>query len=239
MISKNLALTNHYKFPAYFLIISYMVTALPAIAQENAAYLSYLEQLTKINSYAPEQSPIHERGSEILNDRLLDSKNRVVGEVHDVVFNAQGEIIMLEVEFSRLRRGRDKVMIDYEMMQVESAGNGYRAGFNTDQIEEMYSNLLKSSRSYKSRKGLLRLTKLGKAIIKNKSDKKLGQVGEVLFDSVGSKAEFLYVHMNYNGNRGAGVAVPFDAFRYVQNGSSIEGIIADEAGDAMGEVAKN
>lgn len=222
---------------AAFLIATSFVTSY-SLAQD-AAYLSHLEKITTINSYTPEKSSKHERGTKIIEDRIIDRKNRVIGDVLDVGFDQKGGILALEVELNKIKRSIDPIFIDYKTLEIESAGNGFRTGFNRDQIEEMLSSLRKSSNTTRKSLGGISIQKLLDADVKKSEIQKIGKVSDVLFDSVGSRAEYLFINMNYNGLRGAGVAIPFDQARFIKKGNTLEVLVDGALARAMDEYVRN
>ena len=207
--------------------IALLAFALSAHAQE-PAYMGYLEELSQINATSPEQSPRHEHGREILSDRVLDRKNRVIGEIHDVILNVDGSLSMLDVEFDRLKIGKDHILADYGLLQMEPAGNGYKTGFDKAQIEDMFPELLSSSKQARRIFGRPSIKSLAGASVKTGANKNLGRVIDILFDHLGGQALYLYVSMDYAGHRGKALAIPFEKVTYASRGKTIEVFVNDD-----------
>lgn len=199
-----------------------------AVAQ-STDYMASLEKLNRINSYRPEQSPRHERSREIFSDRVLDRTNKVVGEVRDLILTRNGSIAHLDVEFDRLRLTTDRLVVNYPQLGIRPVSNGYKMSYTDDQIIELVPELLanietaagEDSDSYS-------LKKIIGSRVRAKDGRKLGKVEDVLFDSLGGRAEFLLVEMTQRSVRGELVAIPFSEARY---GKKIQ--VKDSFADAM------
>nr|MBX2833948.1 hypothetical protein [Micavibrio sp.] len=86
-------------------LLTFSAAAILSISTANAqdpAYYQNLNDLNKINNYSPDKSPRHENADEILSDRILDRKNEVIGEVRNVILNANGSIAMVEAQLDRI-----------------------------------------------------------------------------------------------------------------------------------------
>lgn len=221
------------------LLISGLVMAVPAHAQD-ITYLRYLENLNEINSYRPEQSAKHERSEEILNDRILDSTNRVVGEVKDVLLTRSGSIETLNADFNRLKLGTDELFVDYGDLSMRPVSNGYKMSYSDDQIEDLVPALLANmATAAGGDQDSYSLKKLIGAKVKAKDGRTLGNVEDVLFDNLGGRAELLFIEMKYRSARGESLAIPFSLAKYSASGKTIAITVPDQMADAMITHAKD
>lgn len=232
-----LAFTTHKRI---FMALALAVLLNMPLQGHAQSYLNCLDTLTTINKSNPAQSPRHEKSERILNDRLLDSANQVIGEVKDVILNPQGEIINLDIEFDRLKIGTDRLTISYSDMNTEPAGNGYRIAFSKAQIIEMFPTLLETrpSEAHKSTPQALSLISMQNALVLTQGGKRIGRVHDILFDNLGGKALYLYIGMSNWASKAPMVAVPFDMVSYTIKANMIEIVVSDDMAKAMKETAK-
>ena len=212
---------------------------IPALAQaqntKGVGYVRALDLINRTNDYRPEQSPKHEKSKEIFSDRVIDKTNRVVGEVRDVVLDKNGVIQSLDIDFNRLRLGTDRMMVNYRQLGIRPVSNGYKMSYTDDQIEELVPELLASiDTAAGTDEDVRSLKKIVGQKISAKDGRVLGSVKDVLFDSLGGRAELLFVSMNYRGLRGETLALPFSEADFKKNGFVVKNVMAD----AMIEYAK-
>ena len=207
----------------------------PAHAQ-STRYIQALERINKINSYRPDQSPRHERSREVISDRVLDNQNRVVGEVRDIVLNRNGSIAMLYVEFDRLRLSTDKLMVSYPELGIRPVSNGYKMNYTDDQIADLVPELLANVETASGDDAdTYSLKKLLGRKIYAEDGRTLGKIEDVLFDSLGGRAELLYINLSYKALRGDNMALPFGMASY--KGKRIT--VNNDVADAMINFAEN
>ena len=93
----------------FIIMFAFCVWGYPVHAQE---YNRALEMITQLNQIEPKQNPGFDSADEILTRRILDHKNKVVGEVHDITIKENGSIAAMQVDFNRLRLGPE-VFVNY------------------------------------------------------------------------------------------------------------------------------
>ncbi len=210
-----------------------LLIANPAMAQD-ITYSRYLENLNQINKARPEQSPKFQASKDILNDRILDSTNRVVGEVKDLLLTRSGSIENLNANFNRLKLGTDDLYVSYNDLNIRPVTNGYKMSYTDDQIEEIFPTLLANMASAAGAdQDEYSLKKIVGATVKAKDGRTLGKVEDVLFDQLGGRAELLLVSMNYKALRGKTLAVPFSLAKYDASESTLGVTMPDEMAEAM------
>lgn len=227
-------------FKAGFLTLAAIIMALsPAYAQD-FGFNNALQTINKVNSYRPEKSPKHQGAADILKDRILDSRNRVVGNVNDVILSRNGSIKLIDTDFDRLKLGTDNLIISYDDFNVRPVSNGYKMSYTDDQIEEVFPELLANiaTAAGEGSETAFSLKKIVGAEVKSKDGRKLGTVQDVLFDSLGGRAELIFVGMDYKSARGEGVAIPFNVAKYDATYKAVSLTVPNDMADAMIEYAK-
>jgi sporulation protein YlmC with PRC-barrel domain len=208
-----------------------------ALAQTAARpeFTRALEIINQSNAANPATSPRHERSREVLTDRVLDSKNHVIGQVRDITLSPSGNIAQISTEL----KGSNILALDYEQMDVEPVGNGYKLQYAQEQITDMVPELLAGMATAAGAEDIFSLRNLIGAPVKSDDGRTLGQVSDVVFDDLGGRAEFLYVQMGYQNVKRRALAVPFNMATYKAGfGSHIDVSVDDALADAMISYAK-
>lgn len=181
--------------------------AAPINAQER--YGATLDALTAINRTPPLQNYEFDTSAQILSRRILDRKNKTVGEVRNVVVNDSGSISSLAVEFNRLRLPAD-VFLNYREMVQRPASKGYILTLDDDTLEDRFAELLAATETAAGRSDIHSVRDMIGALLKSReNNQKIGVVRDVLFSNDGENAAALYVEMTLGLLRGTYVAIPF------------------------------
>lgn len=191
-------------------------------------YTQNIDELRRINNYRPEQSSRHTKAKKILGSRVLDSTNRVVGEVNNLILDRSGSINMLDVDFNRMRLDVESLMIGYGPMRIRPATNGYKIGQTDDEVKAMLPELLNNMETASgNQSNSLSLKKLLGADLYNQYGDRIARIEDVLFSSTGSRAELLYIQMKEKSVRGEKFAIPFSQIRIKGKRLSVSDKFAD------------
>lgn len=217
-------------FFAVFLMISR-----PAAAD---TYTNTLLTITDMNRIQPLQNPEYETSARISARRVTDSKNKVVGEVRDVILNKNGSISSLQIEFDRLGLGTP-VYMDYSANRIDEISNGYALRFEDDQIEELYPSMLAGIETAAGeQQDTFSVQKLKGAAVMTKDGRKIGNVQEVLFNKRGRRAEALLLAMLIGGMRGETLAIPIGMTEIEPASGKVKATIENKQADAIIDYAK-
>lgn len=215
-------------------VIALIILSFPAYAQGVGANIQTLNDYNKLQ---PLQNPQYERAQKILDRRILDSKNHVVGEVNDVIVGPNGSIQSLNVEFDRMRLPAP-VYLNYRDMDIRPAGKSYILKFDEEQIVRLYPEILAQVETAAGGEGDLSVSKLKGAGILAHDGRKIGQVSDILFSADGDRVEAVYVGLSAGVLGGKSVAIPLRAAQFgTDNLQKISGIVSNEMADAMIEYA--
>lgn len=210
------------------LLIAILLLSTPVAAQ-SMQFTRNAQLLDKVNSYAPEQSSRHEGAKDILKNRIIDKTNRVVGKVNDILLSKSGVVKMIDADFDRINLGTDTLFVNYSDLEIQPATNGYKMGYTDDQIKEQFPALLAGMQSASGAgSDLFSARKIAESAVRSSDGKKLGKIKDILFDNEGTRAELLFVSMNYKSVRGETLAIPFNKARYKYKGKTLT-VIVDEA----------
>ncbi|MEZ5815390.1 MAG: PRC-barrel domain-containing protein [Alphaproteobacteria bacterium] len=195
-----------------------------AMAQ-GTSYMTELDRLMKVNAV---QAGKHVPSKEILNGRILDSTNRVVGELRDVILDRNGAIAMLDVDFNRINLGVDSLFINYIAFGAHPATNGYKLAQTDNQIAAALPELLAATETASgSGTDIFSIKKIVGRKIYAENGKKLGKIEDVLFDSTGARAELLLVSMTQRSVRGEKLTIPFAGSSYNKKKITVKREMAD------------
>jgi len=194
-------------------LIQPIVQSAPARAE---SMLIALQEITEFNTVNRYKHPEFERSADIFDRRVLDNTKRVVGEVQNVTLTGSGSVETIDVDFDRLRL-RQTISLNFNDMNVQAVSNAFILGFDDDQIEELYPQLLANiataagdEGNYNSLKNLIDVSFIAE------DGRPLGKVRDVLFRKEGDKAEAYYIAMSYRRSRGEMVTIPFTSARVTQ-----------------------
>lgn len=200
---------------------------------EDASAATFLQRLSQTNRMQPLQNPEYTRGSDVLNWSLLDRRNKVIGDVDDVILGSRGGITSIAADFNRLHLGQ-KVYLNYGQMSIRPATNGYVLGYADDQVENLYPTLLAD---IETASGIdadnFSADKLIGAAVMEEGNGKLGTVEDILFTGNGTRAAALYVNMTHGTMRGKNVALPFDLVKYQPGRNDVKVVLTTGQTDAV------
>lgn len=183
-----------------------------ASAQEMSAIdiVKFQKDLSELNRISPLQNPAYESSQDILDRRILSSANKVMGEVQDVLLTKDGDVSFLLVSFDRLRLGA-AVYLDYAKLEIQNVSNGYRLGFDEDEMVQLYPDLPKDIKTLSGVENLHGLNTLLDQLVVTSDHKTIGTVQTLLFDDGGDYVRSVYLNIRFNNIRDYGIAVPLSA----------------------------
>jgi len=223
---------------ASFIAIATLIFAtLPAnaFAQSNRA----LEQLSALNRIDPMQNPEFDSAEDIINRKIVDRKNKVIGTADDVIINQNGTIASIRTELDRLRLGSE-INLNFRTLRIRTVSNAYALNMDSDEIAELYPQLLSNIETASGDNANTFSTRelIGTTLRAN-DGRKLGKVGSILFSSNGGIASAVYAEMSYGTLRGETLAVPFRSIKFDSERGRLRGTIDNDLADAMISIADN
>lgn len=221
------------------LFLAVFLLSAPASAQNPSSleFNRYLLELSEWNRVKPLQRPNTERLEEILNRNVTDQRKKTIGEVQGIVVNPTGSIASLETELDRLKLV-GPVFLNVADMNIIGTGNSYQVGFDGDQIEEIFPSLLANIATAAGEAGSFSAESLIGQRVTSEDGRTIGTVENVIFNSVGARADALYVKVTAAGIRDRGIAVPFGTVRYFPRGAKTEVSVTKAQADAIVETAR-
>lgn len=215
-------------------LILFISTA-PVLAQSNRA----LEQLSQLNRINPLQNPEFDRDSKIINRKIIDRKNKVVGRVQDVIINPNGTIASIVTDFDRLRLG-DDIALNYRNLNIRSRADSYAMNMDSDEIRDFYPQLLADIETASGDgNNTFSVRKLSGAQILAEDGRRIGKVKNVLFANNGGIVRAINAELSYGTHRGDTVAIPFRNVNFQTVRGRLQGKVSDDFADAMMDIADN
>lgn len=216
------------------LALLFMLMALAAPlkvqAQSYAAELAEISQFNVIDRY---RHPDFERSADMLERNVLDSKNRIIGEVRNIILTRDGNVASIGVEFDRLRL-RQEVSLDVLDLDIRSVSGGYRLAFRDDQVEEIYPDLLANIDTAAGSENLHSVKSIIGIALVAEDGRILGRVKDVIFHGQGRRAEALYVDLQMRGLRNDDpVNIPYSSAQVQERDGRLAAVISNAYADAL------
>lgn len=223
------------------LIALLLLYTLPAAAQETGD-ANFALSLAEYNAVNPKQSDLYMRGSRVLDGRVFDAQNRVLGEVQDVVFDTGGNIVSIQADLSRISRGQSDLPLNYSALQIRAVQGGYllAQATATNKLEDVMAQILSSSSpaSGNAVQGLLGTADLIGSPVASDRNVRIGVVEDVVFQSGGAQVYALLLRINYKSVSGKSVAIPVKSAQYARNGVRYNVMLSEAQAQTLLDFAK-
>ena len=224
-------------FTRFILMLALLGTA-PVAHGSEALKQQYLQELQEINARNPARSSQYEDLANIRDDKILDSTNRVVGEVNDILLSQQGNIEYMNIDFNRLKLGTDSLFMAYGRAGMRPVSNGYKMTLSDDDIRTQLPTILAQTASAAGDdQDIYSASKIPGAPVFAQNGAQLGVVKKVLFEGQGRYAELLYIDYNHKRTRGRDMAIRFNDARFDASGNALRINVPVALAEAMEDFA--
>jgi len=173
------------------------------------------KKIIDYNSIKPLQNPRYERSEKIIKRRVTNRKNKVIGEVKDVLFNHGGKVKSIYVDFDRLNL-RKSVYLSFNVLDISSTASGYRLALNSDEVEDFYPKMLSSieAASGDANGTLYSLNDVLGSVVIDSDGRFIGKLEDILFNSEGTYVRSAYLNISFRTIHNKGVAVPLSILEF-------------------------
>jgi len=196
----------------------------------------YYETLAQYNRIAPKQNPQWESASSTIKSSIQDSKNKVVGDLNNIIVSDNGSIQALEVNLNRIQLG--SASLNYRELQIKSSARSYALNMDDSRIKDVYPEILASiDTAAGDSASSISIKNLIGSYIRADDGRRIGKVSEIMFTDRGDAAAALVVDVNYKTIRGETIALPFSSVEYLPKGNGFEVLLADQQADTVLEFA--
>lgn len=186
-----------------------------AISATPGQVVKFQSDLRDLNRIKPLQNPRHELASDVIGASLVDSENKVIGEVGDVLVDSDGVVKSIFTDLDRLHLGAG-VYLDYRDLSVKNVSSGYKIGMNSQDVENTYPELLANIESASGGQNVGSVQSLMKMDVYSQDGVHLGRISEVLFDQSKTYLRGVYALISHKVIRNEGIAIPFSAVTFSQ-----------------------
>jgi sporulation protein YlmC with PRC-barrel domain len=236
---KNIAMKKRIKIVLIALMLcgSFAIFAQPASAR-SLDEVKLLEQLTTLNRYPPLRSSEFDLSSQVLGRRIIDRKNKVVGQIKDVIINSNGGVEMFLVEFDRLKVS-GAVYMDANELKVGDFTKRYSIDMNDEELVTMFPTLLANTATAAG--DATEMQSVGKVVgaeVISDDGRRLGTVENVLFDNSGKKARGLYVNFTHSAMGSNSFAIPFSMVSFAEKTGKTVIVVDPAEADLLVEFIK-
>lgn len=172
------------------------------------------QAILDMNRIKPMQNPNWERSASVMKSRIQDRKNKVMGDLEDITIDTSGNIKSLRVDLDRLQLGTD-IVLNYDDMNIRSGGRAYILGFEEEQLQEFYPQILASIETASGENSdRISVRNIINSDVMAADGRRIGKVEDVMFDELGSVVEALVIRVRYRMVGGESVAIPFSMAEY-------------------------
>lgn len=224
-------------FLMIFLAISMLCAPVMVGAASAQSNSRLSDSLSFLNRTKPLQNPRFDRAKDVLDKRVVDNSNRVVGDVNDILLSNNGNISSINADLNRLRI-RGDIYLNYTQMRMRTISNAYSLNIQDDQLEDLLPTLLNNIESAAGNEDTFSLKKFDGARVVAEDGRRLGKVTDVLFANMTSRAQALYVDLNYKSIRGETIAIPYNIARFEPKARVFDVVLSNADADAIIEYAR-
>lgn len=222
-----------------FLSLSLLVGAcmLPLSAAHAQGATQAIQQLSALNRINPMQNPAYDTADEVLNRKIVDRTNKVVGEIKDINIRENGTIDTIAVDFDRLALS-GTVYLNFREMRMRTTDSSFELAMNSDEIENVYPELLSNIETASGGEdAVYSMKKLDGVNVSASDGRNLGKVKDILFSSRGNSVVALFVELTHGINRGETMAIPFRETTMKTKTGRLYAEVNEALADAMLEMA--
>lgn len=212
-------------------ILLLCILAMPVQAQGK---LTLQQAITKMNRIQPLQNPRYETADQVLGRNILDSSQKVAGEVKDIIINQEnGDVSSILADFDRLNLNQP-AYLNFESLDIKSFSKGYGIGFRSEVIKEIYPTLLADIETA-GNGNMIGLKSIINRRVTTNEGKNIGRVDNVLFNRKATRAIGLHVNVTSGTIFDEGITIPFVLAQFVEKDSGPEAQINQLIADYMVE----
>ncbi len=214
------------------LLLCFIISA-PAGAQQASDSKTITKQriLSEMNRIKPLQNPGYEKSEEIYKYNILDSANKSIGELKDVLVSKNGDVSSVLVSFDKLRLTQS-VYLNFDRFDIGGVTTGYRLGFRENEIAGLYPTLLAGIETAGEGDKTALSSILNRPVVTNKGAR-IGKVTQGLFNKNASRLVALYVEVTYSTLRNDPIAIPLKETNFVKRGSGLDVMVDQSYADLM------
>jgi sporulation protein YlmC with PRC-barrel domain len=196
----------------------------------------YYETLAQYNSIAPKQNPQWEGAESTMKSNIQDNKNKVIGDLKNIIVSENGSIQSLEVDLNRIQLGATS--LNYRELQIKSSARSYALAMDDKRIKEVFPEILAGiDTAAGDSTSSISVKNLVGADIRADDGRRIGKVDDVMFSRNGDRVTALLVNVKYKTIRGETIALPFSSVEYLPKGTGFEVLLADQQADTVLEFA--
>lgn len=198
----------------------------------------YYTRLSEYNRLQPRQNPSWNNLAQVQKNSIVDSKNKVIGNVNDILLGQNGAVETLNVDLNRLQLGQ--TMLNYRDMRIRSGSGSYILGFDSAQIRDNYASIMANIDTAAGEDAnTMSARTLKGAAVEAHDGRVIGKVDDIFFSSRADRADALLVNVNFRSIRSKLVAIPFSSVDFTPVGNTLKVKLADNQADTILKFAEN
>lgn len=220
---------------AMILGLLFLFSTLPVRA-EGMADQTYTASLLELNRIKPGQNPELILGKIQLNARIVDKNQRTIGKVADIIVAPDGKFqtILTRIDVSGFR---EEVAFDVASYVTEPTPDTFTVSLDKDQLKQNMTKLMAATASAAGSSGPLTVGTLQNGTIYKNDGSVIANVKDVLIDNRNMRIASLLVTLTSGNNRGAEIAIPYEAAAAKLNGNKVDLTVTDAQADVIASMA--
>jgi sporulation protein YlmC with PRC-barrel domain len=220
-----------FKKAPFLLVIAFGLIAIMMQQSYGQATTAFQQTLTEMNRMKPFQNPIWQRSADVMKSRILDRKNKTMGDLKDIILTGDGKMSSLKVELSRMQFETD-IFLNAQELKFISNDRAFVMQYDEAEIKDLYPQLLADIETAGgATSDSISLDSLQNADVRAEDGRNLGKVEEVLFARNGGDAAAIMIRVRYKTISGQSVAVPFSSLKYQPDGTTFKVVVPNDQAD--------
>lgn len=199
------------------------------VRAETVSPETYKAAMLALNSSPITQNPVFSSGKEVLNRRLLDKNQRAIGKITNITLLSDGSFKAIE---ANINTGgfREDVSFDMESYIIDPTTTSFTVAMDKSQINNNMAALLAGIETAAGDDAAtpVTLNSLRGANILGPGGQLIAKVEDALIRENIDKVEGLLIKVSSGKNRGATIAIPYEASEVIQKGSRVDLVVTQD-----------
>ncbi|PZP54720.1 MAG: hypothetical protein DI586_09040 [Micavibrio aeruginosavorus] len=214
-----------------------MLLFVSPLRAEGMADQAYTATLLELNRVKPGQNPDLILGKNQLNGRILDKNQRTIGKVRDILVapNGKFETVLTKIDVSGFR---EEVAFDVASYVTEPTPDTFTVALDKDQLKQNMPKLMAATNTAAGSSSSLTISSLQNGTIYKPDGTVIAKVKDVLIDTRNMQISSLVVKLSSGNNRGAEIAIPYEAAAAKLNGNKVDLTVTDAQAEVIASMAK-
>ncbi len=181
-----------------------------SLRAEGMSQQAYTAALLELNRTKASQNPAFTLGKDVMDRRILDKNQRTMGRVEDIILAPNGEFqtIVAKIDTSGFR---ETVSFDVASYIVNPMPGSFTVAMDKNQIKQNMPALMAQIETAAGEDAPLTVNTLRNGSVSKEDGTPVAKVQDVMVDNKSNQILALLVTILAGSNRGASIAIPYEA----------------------------